>query len=110
MDTAVANGFAGAATTSVRRPPLAVTDLSVILYDGGGGGGGGRRERGMKPEPSPESVRTIGLAWDVGGTGVNADSKAEVAVDAAAAVAIDGHRELSLKQLHVRSRQRFLTM
>lgn len=61
----------------------------------------------MTHEPSPESVRTVGVTWNHGGSGVDADGKAAVA---SAAVAVNGYRELSLKQLHVRSRKCCLTI
>ncbi|CAN0403375.1 unnamed protein product [Pylaiella littoralis] len=93
------NGFTGATDASGRKPPLAVADLSTTLCDGRGGGGGGGN-RGMTPKPSSESVTTR-VAWGDGGSGVTADGQQAVAVEAAAAVTIDDHRELSLKQLHM---------
>ncbi|CAN0514623.1 unnamed protein product, partial [Ectocarpus sp. 12 AP-2014] len=95
----IPDGFICSTTTTTTEKRHALPSASTTRYQGGEGGGRGiTPEEGMTPDPSLEHARTVGFRWDQGGDGEAADGKE--ASTLAVAVAINGTRELSLKQLH----------
>lgn len=89
----------GAATTRAKGTRgFAGVGSSTTLC---GGRCRGEMEQGVTLEPSP---RRVGFSFSQGGSGAAADGEAWAAATAAAesGVAVNGRRELSLKQLHVR--------
>jgi len=82
--------------TTARKPGLEAVAASTTLYDGRGGGGAW----GVKIAPSPGEV---GSTWNQDGSGEAISGQAgATTATSTAAVWVDGRRELSLKQLHVR--------
>ncbi|CAB1118558.1 unnamed protein product [Ectocarpus sp. CCAP 1310/34] len=95
----IPDGFTCSTTTTTREKHHALPSASTTRYQGGEGGGRGiTPEDGVTPDPFLEHGRTVGFRWDQGGDGEATDGKA--ASTLAEAVAINGTRELSLKQLH----------
>lgn len=85
-------------STARKTPGLEEVAPSTTLYDGRGGG---RVAWGVTTEHSP---RENGLHWNQGGNieAVAAGKAGGATAMTTAAIGIDGRRELSLKQLHVR--------
>ncbi|CAM9487950.1 unnamed protein product [Ectocarpus sp. 13 AM-2016] len=95
----IPDGFTCSTTTTTREKHHALPSASTTRYQGGEGGARGTTpEEGVTPDPFLEHARTVGFRWDQGGDGEAPDGKA--ASTLAEPVAINGTRELSLKQLH----------
>lgn len=96
----VAGGLNGSATTTVRETKVsAAASAPTTLCDGRYRRGS---EQGVTLEPSPKGM---GFSWNQGESGAAAEGKAWAAAPAPApesGSAVDGRRELSLKQLHVK--------